>query len=109
MARAAQRAILRLARAALQAVAAATLAGLLDVAEEVAAAEEVAVVLGAAVAEEVAVVAASLEADFPSKSSMVCLGLAGLHGLLRWQAWLVYRLQPAFRLPLSWRWIDCPR
>lgn len=45
----------------------------------------------------------------PSKSSMVCLGLAGLHGLLRWQAWLVYRLQPAFRLPLSWRWIDCPR
>jgi hypothetical protein len=99
-------------------VAAATLAGLLDVAEEVAAAvlgaavaEEVAVVavLGKVVAEEVAVVAASLEADFPSKSSMVCLGLAGLHGLLRWQAWLVYRLQPAFRLPLSWRWIDCPR
>jgi hypothetical protein len=97
-------------------VAAATLAGLLDVAEEVAAAvlgaavaEEVAVVAEVAAAEEVAVVAASLEADFPSKSSMVCLGLAGLHGLLRWQAWLVYRLQPAFRLPLSWRWIDCPR
>ena len=104
MAQAVRRGIPRLARAALQAVAAATLAGLLDVAEEVAAA-----VLGAAVAEEVAVVAASLEADFPSKSSMVCLGLAGLHGLLRWQAWLVYRLQPAFRLPLSWRWIDCPR
>ena len=103
MAQAVRRDIPRLARAALQAVAAATLAGLLDVAEEVAAAEDV------AAAEEVAVVAASLEADFPSKSSMVCLGLAGLHGLLRWQAWLVYRLQPAFRLPLSWRWIDCPR
>jgi hypothetical protein len=83
------------------AVAAATLAGVLDVAEEVAAVA----VLG----EVVAVVAASPAADCPSKRSMVCLGRAGLPGHLRWQASLVYRLRPAFRLLLSWQWIDCPR
>jgi predicted ATP-dependent serine protease len=88
------------------AVAAATLAGVLDVAEEVAAAVAV---LGEVVAVVAAVVAASPAADCPSKRSMVCLGRAGLHGHLRWQASLVYRLRPAFRLLLSWQWIDCPR
>jgi hypothetical protein len=88
------------------AVAAATLTGVLDVAEEVAAAVAV---LGEVVAVVAAVVAASPAADCPSKRSMVCLGRAGLPGHLRWQASLVYRLRPAFRLLLSWQWIDCPR
>ena len=106
------RGISRLAQAATLAVAAATLTGVLDVAEEVAAAVAVlgeAVAAVAAVAAVVAVVAASPAADCPSKRSMVCLGRAGLHGHLRWQASLVYRLRPAFRLLLSWQWIDCPR
>ena len=109
MAQAVQRGISRLAQAATLAVAAATLAGVLDVAEEVAAAVAVLGEAVAAVAAVAAVVAASPAADCPSKRSMVCLGRAGLPGHLRWQASLVYRLRPAFRLLLSWQWIDCPR